>query len=258
MEIKKILISLSTVSALSAAVIAGTGAFFSDQETVAGNTIQAGTIDLTVDGAPISITDIKPGFNDGSKDFTVLNAGNNDGVLDLHIKNATDSGGTLSEPECVAEGGVFQPDLTCLGNTPVNTLSNKIGIDIGFDLDGDNIIEDTEYLIWSDTVIANGQIDPGELSWGNNLDPNNVVATLAVLNSESMDLSVLPSGLTGQGRKLKISWHMNDAGNEYQGDQTQFDIDFTLHQLNEDTSNINVVGATGINGPTPTPTPPTP
>jgi len=46
---KKIIFSLITIVAASAAVAAGTGAFFSDRELSSGNTFAAGVIDLTVD-----------------------------------------------------------------------------------------------------------------------------------------------------------------------------------------------------------------
>ena len=46
---KKIIMSLSVIAAVSAAVVGGTGAFFSDTETSTGNTFTAGAIDLKVD-----------------------------------------------------------------------------------------------------------------------------------------------------------------------------------------------------------------
>lgn len=46
---KKIVMSLSVIAAVSAVVIGGTGAFFSDSETSTGNTFTAGAIDLKVD-----------------------------------------------------------------------------------------------------------------------------------------------------------------------------------------------------------------
>lgn len=46
---KKIVMSLSVIAAAAAAVVGGTGAFFSDSETSTGNTFTAGAIDLKVD-----------------------------------------------------------------------------------------------------------------------------------------------------------------------------------------------------------------
>lgn len=46
---KKIIMSLSVIAAVGAAVVGGTGAFFSDTETSTGNTFTAGAIDLKVD-----------------------------------------------------------------------------------------------------------------------------------------------------------------------------------------------------------------
>ncbi|TXH01141.1 MAG: hypothetical protein E6P95_02420, partial [Candidatus Moraniibacteriota bacterium] len=46
---KRIVMSLSVIAAAAAAVVGGTGAFFSDSETSTGNTFTAGAIDLKVD-----------------------------------------------------------------------------------------------------------------------------------------------------------------------------------------------------------------
>lgn len=49
MSYKKIFMSASTIAFVTALVVGGTGAFFSDTETSAANTFTAGAIDLTVD-----------------------------------------------------------------------------------------------------------------------------------------------------------------------------------------------------------------
>ena len=46
---KRVLLSLGLITAIAAIVISGTGAFFSDTETSAGNVFTAGSIDLKVD-----------------------------------------------------------------------------------------------------------------------------------------------------------------------------------------------------------------
>lgn len=48
-NLKRIALSLTTIGALSAAVFAGTGAFFSDTETSTGNVLVAGALDLQID-----------------------------------------------------------------------------------------------------------------------------------------------------------------------------------------------------------------
>jgi len=52
---KKILLSLSVVAAVSAVVLGATTAFYSDTETSTGNTFTAGAIDLTVDNESYAI-----------------------------------------------------------------------------------------------------------------------------------------------------------------------------------------------------------
>src|SRR3990172_6604409 len=46
---KKILLSLISISAVAIVAVAATGAFFSDTETSTGNTFQAGKLDLKID-----------------------------------------------------------------------------------------------------------------------------------------------------------------------------------------------------------------
>lgn len=61
---RRVLGGLITVGAASAAAGAGTFALFSDSETSDGNTVQAGTIELTTNEASIStftFDGIKPG-----------------------------------------------------------------------------------------------------------------------------------------------------------------------------------------------------
>lgn len=50
---KKILMSLTTISAMAALVIDATSAYFSDSETSTGNTFIAGTIDLGPISSPV-------------------------------------------------------------------------------------------------------------------------------------------------------------------------------------------------------------
>lgn len=171
------------------------------------------------------------------------NTGSNGGVADLHFKNVVDNGGTKTEPECVAENGTWtSPDGPCTGGTPVDNVSTQIGVDIGYDLDNNGTVDEDEYLIWIDGGVL-GVIEQGELFWGDNTDPLNIVATLAQLESVSFDLEAL---LGGESRNLVLSFHLaGDAGNQYQGDLSTFDIEFTLHQAN-DTTTGNIV-------PTPSP-----
>jgi hypothetical protein len=111
---KNIFLSVVVISALVVAGIGGTLADFSDSEEEMGDTVQAGSMDLKVNGLndpdllPASIRGMVP---EKSYHFekTVANAGTIDGWLYIHIKNVlceeTDDKGFKPEPEIVAEVG---------------------------------------------------------------------------------------------------------------------------------------------------------
>ena len=64
----KIVKSLIVIVAVAALAVGATGAYFSDQATVAGNTFESGTLSLDLDPAttgnatPVIISNIKPGI----------------------------------------------------------------------------------------------------------------------------------------------------------------------------------------------------
>lgn len=102
---KKLLISLMTVAIVAAGGIYATRAYFSDTEKSSGNFIQAGTVDISVDGenpwetaAPWTIEDIKPSTTHYMK-FTINNVGENDADVWKRIPEATYSGGLHPESE---------------------------------------------------------------------------------------------------------------------------------------------------------------
>jgi len=94
----------------------GTWAYFSDPETMTGNTFAAGTLDLTVNAenpwttGAISVSDLWPGKHSGNTTITCTNTGNLEGDLWLRIRGVTPGEGDTSvlgassEPEAVAEG----------------------------------------------------------------------------------------------------------------------------------------------------------
>ena len=118
---KRILISLSVIAAVAAIAIGGTIAFFSDVETSTGNTLTAGTIDLAVndqnplDGAVVTLKDVKPSEEQEDVLVELQNVGTNDGIADLHIGIGESGEGIDSEPECDAEGKVWD-GAGCVGD----------------------------------------------------------------------------------------------------------------------------------------------
>jgi hypothetical protein len=111
---KNIFLSVVVISALVIAGVGGTLADFSDSEEEIGDTLQAGSMDLKVNGTddpnvmPYALRGMVPEkWYDFSK--TVANEGTIDGWLYIHIKNVvcqeTDDKGFKPEPEIVAEQG---------------------------------------------------------------------------------------------------------------------------------------------------------
>lgn len=95
---------LITLGGAAAAAGAGTFALFSDTESSTGNTLSAGTLNLTIDtndGTPtttVNITDIEPGAS-GTAASTLENTGNLAGSVDVVYGTATNNEGSNPEPE---------------------------------------------------------------------------------------------------------------------------------------------------------------
>jgi len=75
---KKILLSLVMIILAGSVVVGATSAVFSDQGSVAGNTIATGTLDLSLNksaGKPFSIASAYPGYWSGWEHMDVYNSG---------------------------------------------------------------------------------------------------------------------------------------------------------------------------------------
>jgi len=95
---RRVLGALGTIGVASAGAGAGTFALFSDTESSTGNSISAGTLDLTTSNQTsieVNVTDVQPGyFTSGTT--TLNNAGSLDGSLDIYLDNVSEDadGGT--------------------------------------------------------------------------------------------------------------------------------------------------------------------
>ena len=92
-----------TIGAAGAAAGAGTMAYFSDTESSSGNTVQAGTLDLTLDGTSQTVTfldesAIAPG-DSGSGSVTLGNAGTVTGVPEVEVTEVTSKENSLEGEE---------------------------------------------------------------------------------------------------------------------------------------------------------------
>jgi hypothetical protein len=146
--------------ALVAGLLGGVFADFSDSEEEMGDTLQAGSMDLKVNGAddpdvlPFAISGMIPcKYYDVTK--MVQNMGTINGWLYLHIKNVecteTDDKGFTPEPERVAQwGGKHgQKEVPGVGercdmekHIDVEILYDGVAVDLSqYDADGDGVIK---------------------------------------------------------------------------------------------------------------------
>ena len=75
---RNILASLLIITAVAAVLIGTTGAVFSDQKVIAGNTVATGTLELTLNhsaGKPFYITDGYPGYTTPWEYIDIYNSG---------------------------------------------------------------------------------------------------------------------------------------------------------------------------------------
>lgn len=76
---KQILASAVIIATLGALVASSTVALFNDQESILGNTVSTGTLELTLNksaGKPYNITDAYPGFQGDWEYMDIFNTGN--------------------------------------------------------------------------------------------------------------------------------------------------------------------------------------
>ncbi len=210
---KKIAISLGIIGVVAAVVIGGTIAYFSDTETSTGNTFTAGTIDISIDGQnpwtdSFTMADMKPCYTDYIT-FRVNNDLSDPNPVNIFKKIIVDGEetGTVSEPECEEEDGIWNGD--CSGNIEINDLSSVIWYDLYVE-----VYDNEENLLFWQTIY----IDADEKSIADIYGGENNVF-----------LGMIPAG----GYMLvEQSYHLSpEAGNEYQGDIMTFSIEIEGVQL---------------------------
>jgi spore coat-associated protein N len=141
---KKIILSLSAIALVAVVAVSATTALFSDTETSTGNTISAGTLDLSVNGenpvtSKFTLADVKPG-DSGSYPLVLANVGSIAAShLYLSVSSLTDTEGANPEPETnIVEPGdlsgvvtvsikdgatvLWTGTLTALNALPIHTI----------------------------------------------------------------------------------------------------------------------------------------
>jgi predicted ribosomally synthesized peptide with SipW-like signal peptide len=183
-------------------VVGGTWAYFSDPETAAGNTISAGTLDLSVNGEnPLTTTfaltgadDVYPGGS-GIIEWDLDNAGDMDGYLDISFSDIVDTENTVQEPE------TGDDDTS-------GELAEALHLEIFIDENGNNSYDAGETLIHDDYVTG---------------------GTTELTASACDDYQLNDDDPV---RQFIISWSLDGAtvGNNIMSDIAGFDIAFSLEQ----------------------------
>lgn len=214
---KKILVSLLAVGVVVGAGFAVTRAYFTDTETSEGNTFEAGTIDIGVDGMnpwkeSFKLEDMKPSQTDYIN-FTVNNFGTNPvNVLKRLVINENGADGLVSEPECVEGGGTWDEnsDPKC-GKDYVS--KDDIETAILYDLIVE-VYDATGKKQWWQTLYDGMHVE------------HDMLADVAL---KDMFMGMLP---VGWSMKVRQSYHMDpETTNWAQGDVMNFDIVLTGEQL---------------------------
>lgn len=101
----RIVKSFLTIAVVAAIAVGATGAYFSDTETVPGNSFTAGMIDLQLapgNPIPFNIVDVLPG-DSGTGKVTLTNAaGSVNADLDIDLANVVQAENGLTAPEIAA------------------------------------------------------------------------------------------------------------------------------------------------------------
>ena len=155
---KKILISLAIIAAVSALAVGFTVSYFNDTETSTDNTFTAGSIDIEVNGQNpwegtgyFTITDMKP-CDVHYKEFTVQNVGENEVDVWKRFTTTETRGGLHPESEETEDP-----------NDTINNIDDVIIYDLM--IDNDVIIAEEDDVMVSDVSgywLYLGKIEPGE------------------------------------------------------------------------------------------------
>ncbi|KKS78728.1 MAG: hypothetical protein UV54_C0053G0008 [Candidatus Beckwithbacteria bacterium GW2011_GWA2_43_10] len=139
---RKILLSLIVIAAVSAAVVKGTQALFSDTETSNDNTFAASSLDLTVGSTTngqntvkFTVANMKP-TDAQTGTYTLNNIGSLAGYLDLESISITNNENSRLEPEIQAGDTTDGAgELQTLVNLEIFVDTNNNGVKDGTETD---------------------------------------------------------------------------------------------------------------------------
>ena len=208
---QKILSSLSIIAFAAIVAISATSAYFSDEETSAGNSFASGTLNLQVSDTDPLVANFNVidtyGGNSGSEDWVLKNTGSIDGSLDITFSNLVDAENGVNEPEYADEGE--DETSECVTGSCVTTgeLAEVLNLLIYIDLNN----SDT-YTVVDDQLVYQGFAS-------------------GILTPDCEQLSDYAMA-AGYDKSIRIEWSIADTvDNEIQSDSTGFDIGFELLQI---------------------------
>ena len=220
---RQILVSLVVIGVIGLVAGGGTFAYFSDLESAENNTLEAGTIDISVDeanpwNATYEFLDMKPCERTEYINVTIRNVGTNPAKIFKMVEVIDWNTGLerfsdpeteemySSEPEWEAEMNGRVDDIHNVTDYSLEVLifANESDFDAGEASDSWLVYEQKDGTLVSDvagTHMYFGDLEPGEVMMIN------------------QDYHIIA-----------------EAGNEYQGDSFSFDVLFTALQLNDDST----------------------
>jgi predicted ribosomally synthesized peptide with SipW-like signal peptide len=263
---RKILFSLMVIGITATMLGAGTMSYFSDSEMAVGNTFSAGTIDLKIDvhsthkqtwpcGGTFDVElpiifgekdlvegdhifywhDIKPGdFGEATISIHVYD---NDAWFWMRFTNIVETGGILTEPEEEEFGGV---DLGELAENTMVRLWKDEGVTDGFGNDGVEFGCDDVGLRCGDCPPPECWGGEGDNIWQEEYEPVIFQGTLAELFDENNPLFTEIHIVACTTYYIGWAWKVPFAvGNEIQGDDVVFDIEFYAQQYRNNPDPVN-------------------
>lgn len=237
---KKILLSLAVIGIVSAVVVGGTSAWFSDTEEITGNTFSTGSIDINVDKGEaqqighFEFKDMKPSQTE-YMEFTINNTGANPAniwkkieVTTLYNDSNHSADEPITEPECVEGEGVWDSinnkcdiNASSDGRGPYEPQYNLEDY-IKYDLSVKVYAPEGADPIWWQTIYVDGDNKVISDVYGTSTTP--------IYNP---DKGVILGMIPANGKmEVKQSYHLDeDVANWAQGDTMTFDVVVYAEQL---------------------------
>ncbi|WP_153952195.1 TasA family protein [Halosegnis longus] len=212
---RRVLAGLGTIGVASAGAGAGTFALFSDTEESTGNSVTAGTLNLTADGndgsetTTLSVTGAAPG-DTGIATTTLRNAGNISGFLNVDIDSVSSAENGLVEPERQAG------DSSTGGSSGELADYLSLELDIGGNMFTSGLVSGMENVQFNpNEPISGSSVKDFNIQWEIDEAAGNVIQTDSVsvdftleLLQEAQGKDVVLSGDTpyGQGAGFSNPW----------------------------------------------------